>query len=316
MHSSKLSHSYPICVTLTAATFSFSDEPLRHLCGLEKLTSFAVTDCVITAIEPPKPLLGVTDIHLASHGTYGNVHAERGKVGWLDVLNPDTIRRIWISFDKAKIIHLRGIATTKSLYHLSAPEADNVNRHIISILSHPSTLEELHIAHYKDVHYKISNPPDDFEVGSLSLPSLRLYDGPHQYLSWFETGRSLHTVNLRAIDSQRRPRYIPPLDLQHTLEHQHVSDSIRSMAFGVTSIPDSLLMTIGARSTQLTDLDMSAKRVDEDQVSFFHRCRQHFSQVFLIQLILCVTSSLPPEIETVTLDIWHLSSSMTRVGLD
>jgi len=214
----------------------------------------------------------------------------------LDVLNPDTIRRIWISFDKAKIIHLRGIATTKSLYHLSAPEADNVNRHIISILSHPSTLEELHIAHYKDVHYKISNPPDDFEVGSLSLPSLRLYDGPHQYLSWFETGRSLHTVNLRAIDSQRRPRYIPPLDLQHTLEHQHVSDSIRSMAFGVTSIPDSLLMTIGARSTQLTDLDMSAKRVDEDQ------------------LILCVTSSLPPEIETVTLDIWHLSSSMTRVG--
>jgi hypothetical protein len=272
----------------------FSDQAFLHLCGLKKLKSFDVTDCMITATAAPRFLLGVTDVHFIANSTlYGSID-ERGSVGWLDVLNPDTIRRVSISLLKPKIVHLRGIATTRSLCDLSVSEADNVNRHVIAILSHPSALEELYISYYLDKnHNYIVNLPIGLMAGSFSLPHLRLYHGPHQYLSWFVTGRSLHTVTCTAINQNP---YFDPLALLHTLEQDHIGDSIRSLTFNTDSIPDALLTTISSRFTHITDLNMSARKVDEDQ------------------LIASVTSSLPPQIETVELDIWHLSPSMTRVG--
>jgi hypothetical protein len=290
----------------------FSDKALLHLCGLKKLKSFAVTDCVVTATAAPRPLLGVADVFFYAYNTFYGSIEERGSVGWLDVLNPDTIRHISIYFPKPKIIHLRGIATMRSLCDLSASEADIVHRHIISILSHPSALEELHISHYLEkTSHEIVDPPIGFVIGSFSLPSLRLYHGPHQYLSWFVTGQSLHTVTCTPCNMYP---YVSPLALQHTLEQDHIGDSIRSLTFHTTHIPDTLLTTIRSRFTHITDLNMSAKQVDEDQVSSFSEYQLTRSQIFLIQLIKSVTSSLPPSIETVSLDIWHLGSSITRAG--
>lgn len=245
----------------------FSDQAFLHLCELEKLESFAVTDCIVTATAAPRFLLGVTDVYFSAYSPFYGSIDERGSLGWLDVLNPDTIRRVFISLPKPKIVHLRGIATTRSLCDLSVSEADNVNRHVIAILSHPSNLEELHISHYLD---KTLNDMVDLPIGlvagSFSLPHLRLYHGPHHYLSWFVTGRSLHTVTCTAINQNP---YFSPHALLHTLEQDHIGDSIRSLTFNTTSIPDALLTTISSRFTHLTDLKMSAKKIDEDQVSSF-----------------------------------------------
>src|ERR1700729_2638729 len=143
-------------------------------------------DCTVTASAPPQPALKVTDIFFSSYcSVYGSVE-ERGSVGWLDVLHPDPIRRIQISLHAPKIIHLRGISTTRSLCDLSAQECDNVSHHIISILSHPSALEELTILPYakSEEDFEHIEPPDDYSFGALSLSSLRSYEGPPQFLSW------------------------------------------------------------------------------------------------------------------------------------
>jgi hypothetical protein len=190
---------------------------------------------------------------------------ERGSVGWLDVLHPDPIRRIWISFPTPKVSHLRGIATIQSLYDLSAPESDNVNRHIMSIISHPSALEELRITPFMSWSCNaVFEPPSNYPLRSLSLHSLHFYHGPHQILSWVSTGPTLTSTELTTVD---KSLYLEPSTLLKTLRRENIGDSIQSLTIHVNDIPDTLLMTISARFMHLKNLKMHARRVNEDLVS-------------------------------------------------
>jgi len=244
----------------------FCNLALSQLSQLKKLRTLEVTDCTVTASAPPQPALAVTNMHFYSYcAIYGSVE-DRGSVGWLDVLRPDSIRRIWLSLDAPKIIHLRGIATTRSLYDLSAPERDNVSRHIISILSHPTALEELKICPYQKSQESFEHfePPNDYSFGALSLHSLRNYEGPSQFLSWVSTGPKLDTVKLTALDQSP---YGNSSSLLKSIQRETISDSIQSLTIRANDVPDALLMAISARFIHTKDLKLHAQRVDEDQVS-------------------------------------------------
>jgi hypothetical protein len=201
-------------------------------------------------------------------------------MGWLDVLHPDAIRRIWISLQEPTVVHLRGIATTQSLHDLSAAESDNVSRHIISILSHPSALEELKIYPYlsKSCDGNLE-PPRDYALGALSLPSLHNYSGPHQFLSWVSTGPELRSADFDALDQSR---YVSWGALLKTLQRETISDSIQSLTIRVDNIPEVLLMAISARFIHIKALKMYAKRTDEDQVNFSFSKGQLSLNSFLI----------------------------------
>jgi len=271
----------------------FSDRALSLLRQLPKLRTLKVTDCTVTASAAPQPKLEIPDVHFSSKcSTYDSVE-ERGNVGWLDVLHPDTIRCIWISLSEPKVIHLRGIATTRSLCDLSAPESDNVSRHIISILSHPSALEELRIFPYlsKSCDGNLE-PPRDYALGALSLPSLRDYSGPHQFLSWVSTGPRLCSAKLIALNQSR---YVSWSALLTTITRETISHSIQNLTIRVDDIPEALLMAISARFTRIQALKMYAKRTDEDK------------------LMAAALANFPPGIETVDLDLWNLDPNMNRI---
>jgi len=253
----------------------FCNNALNQLCQLKKLRTLEVMDCTVTASVPPQPALKVNHILFSSYcAVYGSVE-ERGSVGWLDILHPDPIRRICISLSAPKIIHLRGISTTRSLCDLSAQECDNVSRHIISILSHPSALEELKIFPYAKSEDTLEHiePPNDYSFGALSLPSLRSYEGPPQFLSWVSTGPKLDSVKLTALDQSA---YGSSGILLKNIQRETISDSIHSLTIHVCDVPDVLLMAIGARFIHIKELKIHAKRADEDQVSFSFR---YFSSI-------------------------------------
>lgn len=244
-----------------------SDQTLNSLSRLRKLSTLEVTDCTITAKAAPRPTLKITNIHFYSHSsTYGSAE-KHGNVGWLDVLNPDLIRHIRISFREPKVIHLRGIATTRSLYDLSTPESDHVSRHIISILSHPSALERLEILPYELGSCPVNlEPPGDYALGALSLRSLRDYYGPHDLLSWMSTGPNLRSVNLVTLDNSH---YASSRALLKTIQQEAIGNCIHSLQFSVNNIPDVLLMAISTRFSYIRVLRVCAERVNEDEVSLY-----------------------------------------------
>jgi hypothetical protein len=173
---------------------------------MKTLRTLEVTDCTLVARTAPRPVLDIADMHFYSGPNSSTFRAweEPGNVGWLGVLNPDTIRRICISFYKPKVGHLRGVATKHSLYDPSAPESESVSRHILLISSHPSALEELKIYPFlPGICQADLEPPGDYTIGALSLPSLKKYRSPHQYLSWVSTGPKLRDVNLITLDQSR-----------------------------------------------------------------------------------------------------------------
>jgi len=269
----------------------FSDQALSQLCQLPKLRTLTVTDCTVTASATRRHTLEITNVHFVSYCTTCGSLERPGNMGWLDVLHPDAIRRIWISLHEPRVIHLRGIATTRSLHDLSAPESDNVSRHIISIFSHPSALEELKIYPYQPGSCETNlEPPGDYALGALSLPSLHNYSGPHQFLSWVSTGPELRSADFDALDQSP---YVSWGALLKTMKQETISHSIQSLTIRVDDIPEALLMAISARFIHIKVLKMYAERTDEDQ------------------LIAAALANFPPGIETVELDL--LSLNMNRL---
>jgi hypothetical protein len=258
----------------------FSDQALSQLCQLPKLRTLTVTDCTVTASATRRHTLEITNVHFVSYCTTCGSLERPGNMGWLDVLHPDAIRRIWISLHEPRVIHLRGIATTRSLHDLSAPESDNVSRHIISIFSHPSALEELKIYPYQPGSCETNlEPPGDYALGALSLPSLHNYSGPHQFLSWVSTGPELRSADFDALDQSP---YVSWGALLKTMKQETISHSIQSLTIRVDDIPEALLMAISARFIHIKVLKMYAERTDEDQVSYSSSKGQFNLNSFLI----------------------------------
>lgn len=255
---------------LECSHLPFCDQALSQLCLLKKLKTFKVTDCYVTASVAPRPTLEVTNVHFHSYRSNNRSMVDLGQIGWLDVLHPASIRQIWISFSKPRITHLRGIATRQSLFSMPTTESDNVSRHIISIISHPSALEELKIYQYvSSCREEDYQPPKDYSLGTLSLPSLRKYEGPHQILSWVSTGPKLCSASLTTLD---RAPYIPWNTLLETLQVETISNSIQTMTIHLNDIPEELLIAISARFVHIKDLKLYVRGVDEGQVSqFFER---------------------------------------------
>jgi hypothetical protein len=253
-----------------------SEQILTQLCQLKALRTLEVTDCTLVARIAPRPPLDITNIHFYS-GTGSLTYRdweERGDVGWLDVLNPDTIRRICISFNEPKVVHLHGVATKHSLCDSFTSESERVSRHILSILSHPSALEELKIYPFRSGTCEADlDPPSNYTLGSLSLPSLQEYDGPYQYLSWVTTGPELRSVSLITLDQSP---YASSTILHKTIQQQNIGEYIQCLTIRVDTIPDILLIAIRARFSRIKVLKMYAKQVDEDEVSFFSPVNREF----------------------------------------
>lgn len=294
----------------------FSNHALSQLSRLENLTTLEITSCNITASDiPPSPIrvANVSFCSIWSDYGFGDV---TGTLGWLDFLRPESFRRLEIVLEEPELRHLRGIVTFRSTVP-NISEMDNVHLHIISILSRSSSLEELCIAPYKTGQSEVE-PPPEFEIGSLSLPSLRSYDGPHHLLSWFTLGLELHT--LRLTGSEHKP-YTSPDNL---LKSFHQLDSLGKGKFEVneleicttTGFPDQLLSSIGPRFPHLKKLRMRARKVDEVQVCLTALC---FASIFIYtglpkfmkSLPFCL---LPRGIESLTVDIRDFDPSFTRVG--
>lgn len=268
----------------------FSDLALAQLITLRQLTTLYVEDCNITAYKAPSPSLRVPNVHFVSVFADYGLHDVIGNVGWLDVLQPEHIRRIEISLDQPAFNHLRGIVTTRTLVDSVPDQVGDVHRHILSIISHASALEELSIIPFKSTSSGEKEMfPEDFKTEPLSLLSLRSYDGPHQFLSAFVPGPNLQSMSLTGCD---KSPYTAPDAL---LETFHRLDALgrepfgaRTLTFSTSSgIPDALLTSIGPHFPHLKHLKMRAKRIDEFQV--------------------CLTSGYLPS--TPSLSNWHTSSS-------
>jgi len=111
-------------------------------------------------------------------------------------------------------------------------------------------------------------------------------------LSWVTTGPNLRSANL--ITSDDAP-YISSKTLLKTIQRETIGNFIQSLTIHVDDIPDVLLMAINSRFTHIKFLKMYASRVNEDR------------------LVTSAMSNFPPDIETVDLDLWHLSSKMNRM---
>lgn len=250
----------------------FDEYTLSRLATLQHLTTLVVQDCSVDAIFLPSwtPLRIPTVSFLSDFSGYG-VLDPRARLGWLDILDPAHFRSVEFSFSEPEISHLRGIATESTMSDFSDPHisaVDIVHLHMISILSRSTTLEELRIVPYKSGYTEVLEPPKGFALGSLSLPSLRSYSGPHQYLSWFVPGTHLRTMSLQG--SERCP-YAAPEALLRSLQHL---DDIGKEPFDVETLtiwtheglPDVLLRSIGPRFPRLKYLNLRAHTIDGGKV--------------------------------------------------
>lgn len=247
----------------------FSDYALSQLGLLKALNTLVVQDCNITARKKPSRRIRVSSVGFHSDCiTYGSDDI-LGRVGWLDVLQPKHFRVIEIDLGQPKNLSLRGIASRKSMKNSSILEAHNVHHHIISILSRSLALEELRIVPFKRGYEDdLVDPPDDFELGMLALPSLRVYSGPLRFLSWFVPGPQFHTMTL--MDSEKFHYVAEPATLLRSLLHlgslEGQAFEVETLTLSTSGIPDVLLQSIGARFPRLKHLNLRAKRVDEIKV--------------------------------------------------
>ena len=250
----------------------FNESALSQLATFQHLTTLVVQDCSVDAVylRSWTPLRIPAISFLSSFSDYGIDHV-RSRLGWLDILDPAHFFSVEFSFCEPELPHLRGIVTESTMSDFSDPsmsEVDTVHLHMISILSRSTALEELRIIPYKTNHTEVLEPPKGFALGSISLPSLRLYSGPHQFLSWFVPGPHLRTMSLQG--SERNP-YTAPEALLRSLQHL---DDIGKEPFDVETLtiwahkglPEVLLRSIGPRFPRLKHFNLRADRVDETQV--------------------------------------------------
>lgn len=243
----------------------FSDATLRMLGQMENLSTLQVEDCNITSRDTLtiQRSVRVPNVHFYSGFSDYGEYEPRPNVGWLDILDPDCVRRVEISFPEPKISHLRGIATAKSSPGSDlSPEQDIFHYHIVSIISHLSCLEELRIFPYNvDTYNEKLDLPKDTET--VKLVSLRKYIGPHQYLPSFIVEHNMQSVELITWDRE----YSDPDALTHSLQRQKLLGrqpmDVTALTFSTsTGIPDTLLTTINANFLNVKQLNMRTSRVD------------------------------------------------------
>lgn len=296
----------------------FDEYALSQLATFQHLTTLVVQDCSVEALHCT-PIRIPTVCFCSFFSGYG-IYDVYSRLGWLDILDPAHFRSVELSFHQPEISHLRGIATESTMSELSdpsIPEVDTVHLHMISILSRSTALEELRIASYKSGHTEILDPPNGFALGSLSLPSLRLYSGPHQFLSWFVPGPHLRTMTLLGSEKYS---YTAPEALLGSLQHL---DGIGTEPFDAETLtiwthkglPDVLLRRISPRFPHLKHLNLRASRVDEVQVCCWNLCSNFPNLLIHIpKLIKSITTCLPQDLETLSLDLRHVDPHFTRVG--
>lgn len=249
----------------------FSYNALNSLDQNSNLTTLHVEDCNIISIVAPPRQLKVADVHFYSRfSEYGSRELRGSTIGWLDILHPHSIRSVSIALWEPKLSHLRGIATARSLSDISGPESDIVHRHIISILSHATSLKILDIHPYKTGSCSEElNQRTGTDIEPVLLPSLHTYIGAHQFLSWFITGPAFQSVSLGGWENTP---YTSPDILLETL---HCLDNLnreplmaQSVTVNVTNgISEALFVSIGSTFPRIKQLKMRARRVDEKQVS-------------------------------------------------
>ena len=162
----------------------FTDLVLTQICQLERLTTLEVDPCIMIANTRP-PMLKVTNFLFKTSALMLKCSASRESRGWLEVLDPDHIRRIHI------VIVIDNPPSDAST-SVAPADLDFLYRHVTMIVSHPTALKELVI--------KGSIKGWDEQVHlrncCIPLPSLCVYDGPSRLFEVLSTGKDLHTLTL------------------------------------------------------------------------------------------------------------------------
>jgi hypothetical protein len=233
----------------------FSDLALSRLCQIRGIHTLVVDGCIITASAAP-PRLKVTNIHFKSSVPLSSHTNDRGRLGWLDVLCPDYIRRVHFDFahPRGGVADLRGIMTTRSPALRSGGEVNCMYHHLALIVSHPKMLEELVVEGWWGV--KAGSPKS-----LIPLPSLRVYNGPSQILDWFTTGTDLHTLTLDRSE-QADPDAV-------MLRFQYRFQPIQRLAIHIKRVSSAFIGAISSGCVNLKHLSIRAIWIDEEVVSSF-----------------------------------------------
>ena len=161
----------------------FTDLVLTQIYQLERLTTLEIDSCImIVSIRPPT--LKVINFLFKMSPLLLKYSTTQENQGWLEVSHPDHIC----------CIHICIMIDNHPSGDLFTPVADSqvdlasLYQHVTMIVLHPTTLQELVITGWgEDVHLPKCR---------ISLPSLRVYDGPSRLFEVLLTGEDLHTLTL------------------------------------------------------------------------------------------------------------------------
>jgi hypothetical protein len=205
---------------------SFDDFALRQLCRLDNLQTLDLHRTSVIAAAPARAALRLNSLkYTAGENRYHSV-AEN-----------------FLSF-------LAATQTMRCVTEILVPHSDALIRLLVSALScvTSSTLKRLELAR----SFNADNEPLS-NLGSVLVPSLHTYIGPHQFLLSFVPGNAIHTLYLSGLGGNV---FSDPNSLVDTLRCLP-SDSIANLtklSVGVTRLTQDVLDIICSRCFQLRSL--------------------------------------------------------------
>ena len=252
-------------------TFPIDDFAMNQLCKLGNLRRLNLDRTSIAAATPARGTLRLCNLTYTT-GCLNDTNKEQDKSNthWLLVAHPDHIQHVNLSIWYPSVAEhfVDFLVTTKTVQYLTElhmPHSDTLIRLLISALSSVDScpLKRLEFVRSYETH---NEPLSDF--GSISIPCLRTYVGPHQFLLSFVPGKTIRHLHLSGLG---RSEFSDPSALLYTFRHLPKSIThVKDLSLKVTLITQDVLDAIFSRCLQLEQLwctaDPTPQSIDEGPI--------------------------------------------------
>ena len=245
--------------SLSCQGFPFNDFALRQLCRLENLRTLSLNRSSITAATSfPASLRLDSLMYTTGSSDDTDKEQDRTNINWLSVAYPRRIQyvslEIWYPCVAEHFLHFFASTDgTQYVTDLHMLYSDTLIQLLVSALSRIQSypLKKLVFARNLEMH---SEPLPNF--GSVEVPSLQTYSGPHQLLRSVVPGCAIRHAYLCGLGMSE---YSDPSTLLRTL--RHLPDSIGNLqvlSLHVTYVTVEILEIVFSRCISLENLFISA----------------------------------------------------------
>jgi hypothetical protein len=240
--------------TLNCQAIPFDDFALRQVCRLDSLQTLDINrTSIITNSTPARADLRLNSLKYSTGNTHDTLKdRDKTNIEWLLVTHPNHIQEVCLQIWYPSVAEhfLSFLTTTQTIQHVTEiliPHSDALIRLLVSALScvDSNTLKILEFARSLDTHNEpLSN------LGSVLVPSLHTYVGPHQFLLSFVPGNAIRFLRLSGLG---RSLFSDPVSLLYTMRRLPLDSSanVASLFIGVTRLTNDVLEVICSRCINL-----------------------------------------------------------------